>query len=855
MRQIMQLSITLVLILTFSTYSYAQLSWTNYQGKIPSNVVIGGEENGQKLPVCRCEYQGGTHPGKVTSNMCHIGYGGKEIYLKTFEVLVNGGATDINWEKVSRNTLPKSAFVGGKENGKPLYVGKAAYSPNGRNLGTHPGKIFTSNNTLICNFGYGGKEIVEKSNFYVLTEQPFQASEIDPNYWYRLTTQWQGDGKSLDIVNDGKNNNQPQLAKTGAFSGQYWKFTPVGNGYYRMTTAWQKDDKSLDIVNDGKNNRPILAKTGNFTGQFWKLIDLKGGFYRMTTAWQKDGKSLDVINDGKNNRVQLAGTGAFSGQYWKLTKIKPIKEEPTTPKFSKIDDKATYLITMPYNGKVLDVPSHSKNDGVQIHQWYRHNGPSQQFRVEPSSDGYYVIQNVNSGKVLDIYNGSKEDGAKVIQWGKHGGPNQQFGFIQTAPDTYIVMNRNSGKVLDVYGGSREDGGKITQYAKHGRENQLFKLVKITPKPATTPTPSVKNDCKAWVWYNNPTSKSTYKPDMSYQYNSEGGAIEGERINTGQYKVIFPGLGKFYNGVCHATAYSGSHSAQVERWAVKGSDLHVFIRTYDAKGNPVDGRFSAIFYKENRKNVNEAYTWVNGQGSQKHAYKFNGKAGDIVVTQKGTGAYEVTFGGITPNNSGEKMANGFEGFKGNVQATAYGSTARRCKIVNWLDKGGDLVVRVETYNFNGQLADSKFVVSYTCEESNEAAFVWANNAKSTANYTPNMTYQMNNAGTADNTITRTGVGTYKVTLPGVKSSQSSNAIATAYGSTLAYASVQSWNTNNSVRGTDVIVKCFAPNGQPIDSQFSLLYNTNNPSRTKATPVRRQPNVNTKTDIRSRGRGRN
>ncbi|OAD21295.1 carbohydrate-binding module family 13 protein, partial [Candidatus Thiomargarita nelsonii] len=90
------------------------------------------------------------------------------------------------------------------------------------------------------------------------------------NYYYRLTTMWQGDGKSLDIVNDGKNNNRPILATTGNYSGQYWKITQVKPGYYRLTTMWQGDGKSLDIVNDSKNNnRPILAPTGNYSGQYW----------------------------------------------------------------------------------------------------------------------------------------------------------------------------------------------------------------------------------------------------------------------------------------------------------------------------------------------------------------------------------------------------------------------------------------------------------------------------------------------------------------------------------------------------------------------------------------------------------
>lgn len=146
---------------------------------------------------------------------------------------------------------------------------------------------------------------------------------FNPNEYYRLTTQWQGDGKSLDVVNDGVNN-QLQLAKTGNFSGQMWKITSSGNGYYRLTTQWQGDGKSLDVVNDVINNDQLqLAPTGNYSGQHWKITPVGNGYYRLTTEWQGDGKSLDVVNDGANNRLKLANTGNFSGQMWKITALAP----------------------------------------------------------------------------------------------------------------------------------------------------------------------------------------------------------------------------------------------------------------------------------------------------------------------------------------------------------------------------------------------------------------------------------------------------------------------------------------------------------------------------------------------------
>jgi hypothetical protein len=143
---------------------------------------------------------------------------------------------------------------------------------------------------------------------------------FDPASYYRLTTQWQGDGKSLDVVNDGKNN-WLVLARTDNVSGQFWKITSAGGGYYRLTTQWQGKGKSLDIVNDGKNNQPILALTANVSGQLWKITPQGNGYYRLTTQWQGDGKSLDVVNDGKNDQLVLAKTDNVSGQAWKITKI------------------------------------------------------------------------------------------------------------------------------------------------------------------------------------------------------------------------------------------------------------------------------------------------------------------------------------------------------------------------------------------------------------------------------------------------------------------------------------------------------------------------------------------------------
>ncbi len=87
----------------------------------------------------------------------------------------------------------------------------------------------------------------------------------------RLQTQFTGNKKCLDIINDG-DNNQLTMADCGNYSGQFWSIRPSGNGgFYRLQTQFTGNKKCLDIINDGDNNQLTMADCGNYSGQFWKI--------------------------------------------------------------------------------------------------------------------------------------------------------------------------------------------------------------------------------------------------------------------------------------------------------------------------------------------------------------------------------------------------------------------------------------------------------------------------------------------------------------------------------------------------------------------------------------------------------
>lgn len=147
---------------------------------------------------------------------------------------------------------------------------------------------------------------------------------------YRLTTEWLGDDKALDMVNDGEKNEKINMADAGDFSGQHWIITPVSasltggvGGFYRITNVFGGKDKSLDVVNDGTNDRLRVTKTGHFLGQYWRITPVKEheGYYRLTTQWRGTGFSLEVVSADDNAQLRLTKTGDLTGQYWKLTPI------------------------------------------------------------------------------------------------------------------------------------------------------------------------------------------------------------------------------------------------------------------------------------------------------------------------------------------------------------------------------------------------------------------------------------------------------------------------------------------------------------------------------------------------------
>ena len=132
----------------------AHADWISGEGgrTPPKAVVAGNNSTGQPLYVCRAQYEGGLHPGKLagTSPNCNVSHDGREYSISDYEVLVGDG---YNWVTVYSGEIPFDALPGGKDQqGDILYICRGDV-----NSKWQPGKMSRALDG--CSIPHEGKEL------------------------------------------------------------------------------------------------------------------------------------------------------------------------------------------------------------------------------------------------------------------------------------------------------------------------------------------------------------------------------------------------------------------------------------------------------------------------------------------------------------------------------------------------------------------------------------------------------------------------------------------------------------------------------------------------------------------------
>jgi hypothetical protein len=142
-----------------------------------------------------------------------------------------------------------------------------------------------------------------------------------------------------------------------------------------------------------------------------------------------------------------------------------------------ISPTAWYSLVNRNSNKCVSARGAGTANGTVIHQFTCNNTNAQQFRFQPTSDGFVRLNNRNNAaRVIDVTGVSPNDNAGLQLWTFGGGNNQQWQPIAEGGGFYHLVSRHSGKCVTVPGASTADSVQLVQLTCNNSAAQSFRLV-------------------------------------------------------------------------------------------------------------------------------------------------------------------------------------------------------------------------------------------------------------------------------------------------------------------------------------------------------------------------------------------
>lgn len=333
-----------------------------------------------------------------------------------------------------------------------------------------------------------------------------------------------------------------------------------------------------------------------------------------------------------------------------------------------------------------------------------------------------------------------------------------------------------------------------------------------PGPSTSPTVTTE---KGWGWavVRQPQTAS-YSLSNADGRDSAAATVTYTRTAAGQSVVTFPGISNGNIGVPVVTAFAKTNrQCAIADWqSLSGgtSQPSVIVECLRADGAPADTQFSLSFVIRGDLGPNIAYLYSFCQISGCTTSVSSNPTGQTNTVQRsGVGTYQVALPG---------MATGI----GNVQVSAQSGSAEACRATSLSVAGSELDIGVACRGLSGAPVDGGFILDYarrvglTGDTARKASFLLATRP-SASSYHPEAAFRFSSVGIVP-TITRSGAGTYLVTLPGMPAGGSAQ--VTPYGPGTARCTLTSIRTGGTPQ--QIGVRCAKPDGTAINSKFSLTY---------------------------------
>jgi hypothetical protein len=214
-----------------------------------------------------------------------------------------------------------------------------------------------------------------------------------------------------------------------------------------------------------------------------------------------------------------------------------------------------------------------------------------------------------------------------------------------------------------------------------------------------------NEVFGYAWVPHGAAIGSFPANPLWSYDSRGGAITVQHVNTGNYRIRFGDMA-VPGGMAMVTAQGGgTDTCLVTDWMANGSAEDVLVSCHDHTGAMVDSAFDVTF-------VNQPLSVVGPVAS-------GGKSGYLWAGQPTTPLYQASATwSYTSSNSVvtiQRMSTGFyiaslpglgSAVDEHAQATAVGGTAH-CRVTSLSAWGTTENVNVKCYTPAGVPVDSEF----------------------------------------------------------------------------------------------------------------------------------------------------
>ena len=341
---------------------------------------------------------------------------------------------------------------------------------------------------------------------------------------------------------------------------------------------------------------------------------------------------------------------------------------------------------------------------------------------------------------------------------------------------------------------------------------------LTPGPVAAATPQGAPASGFWGWavVRDPTSSHVISNPRD-RGSSSGGTVQVLRSGVGQYSVRFAGIDTDdggNQGIALVTPLASTPRAcSVNDWGSNGVRESVSVACFTRTEHPADTPFSLSFLAFRGMTGLAAYDWANDPNSASYIpdlnYQYNSTMAKSTIFKDGTGRWRVGFPSL-----------GAVG--GNVQVNAYGSSPEACRVVSFGTSAGDENVHVFCNDLPGGPTDTRYTVLWERGMGlkghgvGAVAYLLADHPSSSS-YVPAAATRFSSAGKAPR-VFREGVGRYIAKLPGMP--LGGGVQITAYGDHEKRCVASSIRRNHLPQ--KIGVRCFAVDGHPADSRFTLSY---------------------------------